>query len=88
MNSIDASEHYNASPSGAASSSLLTIVLDTNPYEWAQLDDTLPLSVAVANLLVFINAHLACHYTNRVAVVASHCRHATWLYPTPAGLRV
>lgn len=68
----------------AASSSLLTIVLDTNPYAWSQLSDSLPLSAAVANLLVFINAHLACDYTNRVAVVASHYRHATWLYPTPA----
>ncbi|KAI5302679.1 RNA polymerase II transcription factor B subunit 4 [Ascosphaera pollenicola] len=82
MNSIDASEHYDAS-SSTASSSLLTIVLDTNPYAWSQLSDSLPLSAAVANLLIFINAHLACDYTNRVAVVASHYRHATWLYPTP-----
>ena len=36
----------------------------------------------VANLLVFINAHLACNYTNRVAVIASHPDRAQWLYPT------
>lgn len=31
---------------------------------------------------MFINAHLACNYTNKVAVVASHCNKAHWLYPT------
>ncbi|KAI5309060.1 RNA polymerase II transcription factor B subunit 4 [Ascosphaera atra] len=85
MNGVDATEHYDSSTSTASlPPSLLTIVLDTNPYIWSQLHDTLPLSAAVANLLVFINAHLACNYSNRVAVVASHLRHATWLYPTPA----
>ncbi|KAF3483147.1 TFIIH basal transcription factor complex p34 subunit [Arthroderma uncinatum] len=63
--------------------SLLTVILDTNPHAWAQLQETLPLSSAVANLLVFINAHLACNYANKVAVVASHSQHAVWLYPTP-----
>ena len=43
----------------------------------------LPLSSAVSSLLVFINAHLACNYTNRVAVVASHPAVARWLYPSP-----
>ncbi|KAJ8612969.1 hypothetical protein MRB53_037177 [Persea americana] len=38
---------------------------------------------AVANILVFINAHLAFHYENRVAVIASHCQRIAWLYPTP-----
>lgn len=63
--------------------SLLTIVLDTNPAAWAVLSDTLPLAKAVADLLVFINAHLACNYTNKVGVIASHCDKAQWLYPTP-----
>jgi transcription initiation factor TFIIH subunit 3 len=31
---------------------------------------------------VFINAHLACNYTNEVAVVASHSQRAAWLYPS------
>lgn len=61
--------------------SLLTIVLDTNPHAWAALEDSLPFSKAVANILVFINAHLACNYANEVAVVASHTQKATWLYP-------
>jgi transcription initiation factor TFIIH subunit 3 len=61
----------------------LTIVLDTNPAAWSLLSDLLPLSSVVANLLVFINAHLACNYTNKVAVIASHCDKAEYLYPTP-----
>lgn len=65
------------------SPSLLTIILDTNPGAWALLSETISLSSAVANLLVFINAHLASNYTNKVAVVASHCNKAQWLYPTP-----
>jgi transcription initiation factor TFIIH subunit 3 len=65
------------------SPSLLTIILDTNPGAWALLSDTVSLSSAVANLLIFINAHLASNYTNKVAVVASHCNKAQWLYPSP-----
>jgi transcription initiation factor TFIIH subunit 3 len=64
------------------SPSLLTIILDTNPGAWSLLSDTISLSSAVANLLVFINAHLASNYTNKVAVIASHCNKAQWLYPT------
>jgi len=62
---------------------LLTIILDTNPHAWALLSDTLPLSKAIANILVFINAHLAFNYANKVAMVASHSQRAQWLYPTP-----
>jgi len=58
-------------------------VIDTNPHAWAVLEKTLPFSKAIANLLVFINYHLACNYTNEVAVVASHNQRATWLYPSP-----
>ncbi|KIY04176.1 uncharacterized protein Z520_00868 [Fonsecaea multimorphosa CBS 102226] len=65
------------------SPSLLAVILDTNPAAWSLLSQTLPLSSAVANLLVFINAHLAANYTNKVAVIASHCDKATWLYPSP-----
>lgn len=62
--------------------SLLTIILDTNPHAWALLENSLSLSQAIANVLVFVNAHLACNYANEVAVVASHSQQATWLYPT------
>jgi len=64
--------------------SLLTIVLDTNPHAWAKLHDELPLSKAIANLLVFINAHLAFNNANQVAVIASHTQRAVWLYPRSA----
>ncbi|OAX78829.1 hypothetical protein ACJ72_06857 [Emergomyces africanus] len=83
MNAVDGSNHYEHS-SNAPAPSLLTIILDTNPRAWARLEPTLPLSAAIANLLVFINAHLACNYANKVAVVAAHCHHAAWLYPTPS----
>ena len=46
------------------------------------------LSATVANLLVFINAHLAGNYTNKVAVIASHCDKAQWLYPTAVEQRL
>jgi transcription initiation factor TFIIH subunit 3 len=62
----------------------LTIVLDTNPHAWALLAPTLPLSKAVANIIIFINAHLAFNAANQVAVVASHAHRAVWLYPRPA----
>lgn len=69
------------------SPSLLTVILDTNPQAWAQLEQDekkqLLLSSALANILVFLNAHLACNYANEVAVVASHSHKAAWLYPSP-----
>lgn len=63
--------------------SLLAIVLDTNPHAWAHLSSTLPLATALANILVFINAHLASGNANSVAVIASHSNKSCFLYPTP-----
>jgi transcription initiation factor TFIIH subunit 3 len=37
----------------------------------------------MANIIVFINAHLAFNNANKVAVVASHSQRADWLYPSP-----
>ncbi|KAJ5312426.1 hypothetical protein PENANT_c027G00842 [Penicillium antarcticum] len=81
MNSVDASEHYELGATDL-SPSLLTVIIDTNPHAWALLENSLPFSKAVANILVFINAHLACNYANEVAVVASHSQKAAWLYPS------
>lgn len=61
--------------------SLLTVILDTNPHAWALLKPILPLTAAVAQLLVFLNAHLACNNANRVAVIASHSSRAEFLFP-------
>ena len=81
MNAVDATDRTEKEDDSEAPS-LLTIILDTNPHAWALLADSLPLSKAVTNLLVFINAHLAINHANRVAVLASHAEKAEWLYPT------
>ncbi|KAI9809927.1 MAG: hypothetical protein M1825_000360 [Sarcosagium campestre] len=80
MNAVDGSEHYERE-SDEPPASLLTIIIDTNPRAWAALSDILSLSQAVANILVFINAHIAFNYTNQVAVIASHSSKAQFLYP-------
>ncbi len=81
MDAVDGSVHYEVSTS-EETPSLLTIVLDTNPRPWAALSDTLPLSKAVATLLVFVNSHLAFSGANQVAVIAAHSKRAVWLYPS------
>ncbi|KAI1401961.1 transcription factor Tfb4 [Hypoxylon fuscum] len=82
MNRIDASEHYSESASKtSAIPSLLTIIVDTNPRAWAALGDSLSIATAVANLLVFVNAHLAFGNDNHVAILAAHTNRAVWLYP-------
>ncbi|KAG9231810.1 TFIIH subunit Tfb4/p34 [Amylocarpus encephaloides] len=83
MDRVDGTEHYKGDVSQGPIPALLLIILDTNPHAWALLNRDLPLSEAIANLLVFINAHLAFHNANQVAVVASHCHRAVWLYPRP-----
>ncbi|KAK5085458.1 RNA polymerase II transcription factor B subunit 4 [Lithohypha guttulata] len=85
MEGADGSKHFGGDlPSQEQSPSLLTIILDTNPAAWALLHPTLTLSSAIADILVFINAHLACNFTNQIAIIASHCDKAQWLYPTSA----
>lgn len=83
MNIVDATDRTEKQDEAEAPS-LLAIILDTDPHAWNLLADSLPLSKTVANLLVFINAHLAINHANRVAVIASHSERAEWLYPTPA----
>ncbi|MCJ1455047.1 RNA polymerase II transcription factor B subunit 4 [Mycoblastus sanguinarius] len=88
MNAVDGSDHYTKTSDGKPAPllpppSLLTIILDTNPHAWALLSPTLPLSAAISNLLVFINAHLAFNNANKVAIIASHTQRAEFLYPQP-----
>ncbi|KAI1431962.1 transcription factor Tfb4 [Xylaria sp. CBS 124048] len=80
MNRIDASEHYDESGFATQIPSLLTVIIDTNPRAWAAIHD-LSISKAIANILVFINAHLAFGNENQVAVLAAHTNRAVWLYP-------
>ncbi|KAI9713469.1 MAG: RNA polymerase II transcription factor B subunit 4 [Bogoriella megaspora] len=82
MNAIDGTDRQEASLEGPPPA-LLVIILDTNPYAWHILRDTISLLNTIANLLVFINAHLAFNNANKVAVIASHTDRAVWLYPTP-----
>ncbi|KAL4784947.1 TFIIH subunit Tfb4/p34 [Aspergillus varians] len=90
MNAVDATEHYETSANDPAPS-LLTVIIDTNPHAWALLEQDeknhLPFSTALANILVFLNAHLACNYANEVAVVASHSHKAAWLYPSASSTK-
>ncbi|KAI2465610.1 transcription factor Tfb4 [Annulohypoxylon bovei var. microspora] len=82
MNRIDASDHYNETPSATNQvPSLLTIIIDTNPRAWAALSNRLTIANAVANLLVLVNAHLAYGNDNHVAILAAHPNRAVWLYP-------
>ncbi|KAB5586121.1 putative transcription factor TFIIH subunit Tfb4 [Coniochaeta sp. 2T2.1] len=82
VDAVDASEHYEVYNTEDIPS-LLTIVIDTNPRAWAALANTLPLSKAIANFLVFINSHLAFSNANQVAIIAAHTNRAVWLYPPP-----
>lgn len=81
MDAVDQSDHYDVRTTDDAPS-LLSVIIDTNPRAWAALEDDLPLSKAVASILVFINAHLAFNGANQVAVIAAHVDKAVWLYPS------
>ncbi|KAM3507158.1 hypothetical protein MY11210_007251 [Beauveria gryllotalpidicola] len=84
MDAVDYSEHYEVTTVDETPS-LLSVIIDTNPRAWAVLDDgssPLSLPTAVANLLLFINAHLAFSSANQVAIIAAHVNRAVWLYPS------
>ncbi|KAI9896414.1 hypothetical protein N3K66_008586 [Trichothecium roseum] len=80
MDAVDSSDRYDVS-TAEDTPSLLTIVLDTNPRAWASLAPVLPLSRAIANVLVLVNAHLSFSNVNQVALIAAHNSRASWLYP-------
>ncbi|KAK3946360.1 RNA polymerase II transcription factor B subunit 4 [Diplogelasinospora grovesii] len=82
QDAVDASEHYEVYNTDDIPS-LCTIIIDTNPRAWAALSDVLPISKAIANILIFVNAHLAFSNSNQVALIASHNNRAVWLYPSP-----
>lgn len=82
MDAVDVSDHYEVTTT-EETPSLLSIIIDTNPRAWAALNSVLPLSRAIATVLVFVNAHLAFSNANQVALIASHVNRAVWLYPPP-----
>ncbi|KAL7276187.1 RNA polymerase II transcription factor B subunit 4 [Rhizina undulata] len=79
MDTVDASHHYSQTTT-PDHPSLLTLILDTNPYYWST--SPFPLTTALSHLQIFLNAHLSFSHSNRVAVIASHVSTATLLYPT------
>ncbi|KAI8335990.1 TFIIH subunit Tfb4/p34 [Choanephora cucurbitarum] len=67
-------------------SNLLVLIIDTNPFAWnesGRADLPLTLDDALNQLLIFINAHLALKYNNKVAVIASHVGQSQFIYPLP-----
>lgn len=82
MDAVDATTHYEIYAT-EETPSLTAIVIDTNPRAWAAIKGALPISQALANILVFVNSRLAYSSTNQVAIIASHTNRAIWLYPTP-----
>ncbi|QLQ78885.1 hypothetical protein HG537_0B02330 [Torulaspora globosa] len=65
--------------------SLLTLVIDTAPKLWAELNnernqDANIISV-LESIIVFLNAHLAFNSSNQVAVIAAHSQGIKYLYP-------
>ncbi|KKY35137.1 putative transcription factor tfiih subunit [Diaporthe ampelina] len=82
MDAVDATDHYEIYAT-EETPSLCAVVIDTNPRAWAAFKEQLPISTALANILVFVNSHLAYSSTNQVALIASHTNRAVWLYPPP-----
>ncbi|SCU84441.1 LADA_0D01706g1_1 [Lachancea dasiensis] len=66
--------------------SLLTVIVDTTPKVWAELDQESgcdkSLINALQSLIVFLNAHLTFNSANRVCVIAAHSSGIKYLYPT------
>ncbi|XP_045172481.2 general transcription factor IIH subunit 3-like [Mercenaria mercenaria] len=66
-------------------SSLLVIVLDTNPAWWGRGsvngDKKLALSKCVDSLMVFANSHLMMNHLNKLAFIAAHSNASHFLYP-------
>lgn len=82
MDAVDATIHSEIYAT-EETPSLTAIVIDTNPRAWAAIGAALPISKALANILVFVNSQLACSSSNRVAILASHTNRAVWLWPQP-----
>ncbi|KAK3320935.1 transcription factor Tfb4-domain-containing protein [Cercophora scortea] len=82
QDAVDASDHMEVFSTQEVPS-LTTIIIDTNPRAWNALADVLPMSRALASIVIFINAHLAFSNSNQIAVIASHNTKAVFLYPPP-----
>ncbi|ODQ66990.1 transcription factor Tfb4 [Nadsonia fulvescens var. elongata DSM 6958] len=84
MNAVDDTsnllhEHDQLTPDDIPS--LLTIIIETHPGTWTRISDSISFKSVLSSLLIFINAHLALHNNNKVAVIASHTDYAKFIYP-------
>lgn len=65
--------------------SLLTLIIDTAPKLWAELDNeeeqNADIISVLESIIVFLNAHLAFNSSNQVAVIAAHSQGIKYLYP-------
>lgn len=72
----------------ASVSSLLVIILDTNPAWWGRNrtdgEKQLSLSKCVDCVMVFANSHLMMNHLNKLAVIAAHSNASHFLYPKKA----
>lgn len=59
---------------------MLCIVLDTNPFAWADLEPNVRFQQVLQDILVFVNAYLAVS-GNKLAFIASHVQTARFIYP-------
>lgn len=66
-------------------SSLLVVVLDTNPAWWGRAqkekEQKLTLTKCVDALMVFANSHLMMNHLNKLAIIAAHSNASYFLYP-------
>ncbi|KAJ1675909.1 RNA polymerase II transcription factor B subunit 4 [Spiromyces aspiralis] len=60
--------------------SLLTVIVDVNPFQWA--DCPLPLDAAMRQIVVFFNAYLALKPQNQLAIIAASTDACRFVYPT------
>lgn len=82
MDAVDATTHYEIYAT-EETPSLCAIIVDTNPRAWTAIKKDLPISKALANIIIFVNSQLAYSNTNQVAIIASHTNRAVWLWPSP-----
>lgn len=67
--------------SGAEEATLLTVVVDTNPYAWGERSAAeAALGDVLQALVPFLNAFMMLHQRNALVVVAAHVREAKYLY--------
>jgi len=67
-------------------SSLLIVILDTNPVWWGKkkiAQSAMTLSHCVDCLTVLANSHLMLSHNNKLGIIAAHTDHSAFLYPSP-----